>query len=124
MFNREENAPPPCETLINLLRWRGEHQAERLAYSFLLDGEREEESVTFGALHQRARVIGAWLQEKVPGPGRPVLLLYPPGLDFIAAFCGCVYGGMIAVPSYPPHPVRRTRTSSRLEGIIESASPA
>jgi len=35
-------------------------------------------------------------------PGDRALLLYPPGLDFIDAFFGCLYAGVVAVPCYPP----------------------
>ena len=46
----------------------------------------------------RARRIASSLL----GGGRPgdrVLLLHPPGFDFVAAFYGCLYSGMIAVPA-------------------------
>jgi acyl-CoA synthetase (AMP-forming)/AMP-acid ligase II len=45
-------------------------------------------------------------------------------MDFIAAFFGCLCGGMIAVPSFPPHPGRRTRALARLESIVGNVSPA
>jgi acyl-CoA synthetase (AMP-forming)/AMP-acid ligase II len=88
-----------------------------------LDGEQDEVTISHAELDRRARAIGAWLLEQVAAPGRPVLLLFPPGLEFIAAYFGCLYGGMVTVPAYPAHPARRTRAASRLEGIIENASP-
>ena len=36
------------ETLIDLLRVRAESQAEKNAYTFLIDGEAEETSLTYG----------------------------------------------------------------------------
>jgi acyl-CoA synthetase (AMP-forming)/AMP-acid ligase II len=48
--------------------------------------------------------------------GKRVLLLYPSGLDFIAAFMGCLYGGAIAVPAYPP---RKNRSVERIEARLE-----
>jgi acyl-CoA synthetase (AMP-forming)/AMP-acid ligase II len=33
-----------------------------------------------------------------------VSLLYPPGIDYIAAFFGCLYAGVIVVPACPPEP--------------------
>jgi acyl-CoA synthetase (AMP-forming)/AMP-acid ligase II len=113
-----------CETLIDLLRDRAEDQPDRLAFRFLLDGEQEEATLTYGELDQRARAVGAWLREHLPSPGRPVALLHRPGLDFLAAFFGCLYGGAIAIPTYPPHPARRNRTASRLEAIVADAAPA
>ena len=46
------------------------------------------------------------------------MLLYPAGLEFIAAFFGCLYAGVIAVPVYPP---RRTRSLSRIQAIADDA---
>src|SRR5437016_3297248 len=91
------NVPPrpQGETLLDLLRWRAEKQSDRLAYRFLLDGEHEAVTLTYGELDRRARAIGAWLQETLPPSDRPVVLLHRPGLDFLNAFFGCLYGGRI-----------------------------
>ena len=110
-------------TLVETLCFRAEHQSDRPAYSFLQDGECREVRLSYGQLDRQARAIGAWLQD-ASLPGQPALLLYPPGLDFIAAFFGCLYGGMIAVPTYPPHPVRAGRTLPRLQAILETARPS
>jgi len=50
------------ETLIDLLRVRAESQAEKNAYTFLIDGEMEEARLTYAELDQHARAIGALLQ--------------------------------------------------------------
>src|SRR5437588_4929017 len=109
-------------TLIELLRWRASRQARQEAYTFLLDGESEEARLTYEELDRRARAVGAWLQT-VAANGDRVLLLYPPGLDYIAAFFGCLYAGAIAVPVYPPEPARPARTLPRLASIVRSAEP-
>jgi amino acid adenylation domain-containing protein len=98
-------------SLSELLRWRAQHQSEQPAYTFLRDGEHEEASLTYGALDRRARAIAAVLQRRLP-PGERALLLYPPGLDYIAAFFGCLYAGVIAVPVYPPSQRRLDRVLS------------
>src|ERR1043165_7704409 len=110
-------ASPKALTLIDLLRGRAQSQAERLAYTFLLDGEQEEASLTYGELDRQARAIAAWLQPLV-SPGDRVLLLYPPGLEYIAAFFGCLYAGAVAVPAYPP---RRNRNLLRLQALVADA---
>ena len=46
------------------------------------------------------------------------MLLYPPGLDYIAAFFGCLYAGFIAVPAYPP---RLNRPVPRIQAIVADA---
>ncbi|HET7287442.1 MAG TPA: AMP-binding protein, partial [Pyrinomonadaceae bacterium] len=106
-------------TLIELLRGRAESQPGKTAYTFLLDGETEETSLTFAELDQRASAIGARLQ-KLDCKDHPVLLLYPPGLEYIAAFFGSLYAGAIAVPVYPP---TGHRSMPRLWSIIKDARP-
>ena len=54
-------------------------------------------------------------------PGDRVLLLYPTGLSYIAAFFGCLYAGVVAVPAYPP---TRSRSLSRLRTMLDEAQPA
>lgn len=92
---------PQWATLVDVLRWRALHQPERRAYVFLSDGEQEERTFTYSQLDAQARAIAATLQQRTR-PGERALLLYPPGLEYIAAFLGCLYAGVIAVPLYPP----------------------
>ncbi len=92
-------------TLVELLRARATSQPERRAYTFLLDGEREEVHLSYGELDLQARAIAARLQE-LGVEGERALLLYPPGLQYAAAFFGCLYAGVTAVPVYPPRPNR------------------
>src|SRR5258708_22121493 len=101
---RFEGAFTPA-TLIEVLRYRALHQPEQRAFTFLENGEGESSHLTYGELDQRARSIGALLQG-LKAAGERVLLLYPPGLDYVAAFFGCLYAGAIAVPVYPPRPNR------------------
>lgn len=92
-------------SLVEVLRHRAEHESDRLAYTFLKDGEIEDGSLTYADLDRRAREVGAWLDAQ-GARGERVLLLYPPGLEFLAGFFGCLYSGAIAVPLYPPRPNR------------------
>jgi acyl-CoA synthetase (AMP-forming)/AMP-acid ligase II len=118
-------AEPPLDaaTLVELLRWRALRQPERCAYEFLTDdGEAEASPLTYAALDRRARAIGALL-EQVEARGGRALLLYPTGPEFVAAFFGCLYGGVIAVPAYPPHRARLGRFTPRLRAIASDARP-
>jgi len=101
-------------TLVELLRYRASSQPERIAYIFLRDGEIEEARLTYGELDQKARAIAAHLQS-LEAKGERGLLLYPPGLDFISAFFGCLYAGVVAIPAYLP---RRNQNLWRLQAII------
>jgi len=114
---------PLPSSLVDILRWRAKNQPSRLAYRYLTDGEQNEVVFTYEELDQRARLIGALLQVSV-NAGDRVLLLFPPGLDFIAAFFGCLYAGVIAVPAYPPHPARLERMLPIIRGIAANADPA
>ncbi|HET9212138.1 MAG TPA: proline iminopeptidase-family hydrolase, partial [Thermoanaerobaculia bacterium] len=116
-FLREAERQPA--TLIDLLRARAGEKGGAPLYTFLADGEAEEATLSYGGLDRRARAIGARLQQ-AGAAGERALLLYPPGLDFIAAFFGCLYAGAVAVPAYPP---RAGRTQPRLRAIAGDARP-
>ncbi|HEY4759546.1 MAG TPA: AMP-binding protein, partial [Thermoguttaceae bacterium] len=85
--------------LVELLLHRARCQSDDIAFTYLVDGENEQVHLTYKELDRQARAIGAWLEAQDLA-GERALLLYPPGLEFIAAFFGCVYGGVIAVPVY------------------------
>src|ERR1700694_2997636 len=86
--------------LNEVLRWRAEHDSNQPAFTFLKDGGEEEAQWSYARLDTAARVIAARLQESV-AIGQRVVLLFPPSLEFVAAFWGCLYAGAIAVPAYP-----------------------
>ncbi|ASC74061.1 peptide synthetase [Halomicronema hongdechloris C2206] len=109
--------PSALSTMVDLLGWRAQWQPQRLAYRFLVDGETEVQSVTYEVLDRRARAIAHRLQA-LNCTGQRALLLYPAGLDYIAAFFGCLYAGTIAVPAYPPRP---NRSLERIQAIIHDA---
>ncbi|MFZ6029974.1 MAG: HAD-IIIC family phosphatase [Chloroflexota bacterium] len=105
--------PDEISHLVDLLAWQAARQPDRLAYVFLTDGV-ETAHLTYQALDRRARAIAGMLQG-LGEAGARVLLLYPPGLDYITAFFGCLYAGAVAIPSYPP---RLNRPDARLQGIV------
>ncbi len=107
-------------TLVELLRQRAADQPEQDGYIFLIDGEKEGPHLTYGELDRQARAIGGLLQSH-KAHGERILLLYPPGLAYIAAFFGCLYAGAIPVPAYPP---ANKRHIPRIQGIIEDAQTA
>ncbi len=106
--------------LNRLLRLRVGEDPDLPLYTFLHEGEEKAARLTAAELDRRARGIAAALAETC-APGDRVLLLFPAGLDFIAAFFGCLYAGTMAVPAYPPHP---RRGQPRLAAIARSARPA
>jgi acyl-CoA synthetase (AMP-forming)/AMP-acid ligase II len=101
-------------SLVDLLCYRSQNQPSKTAFIFLSDGETETHALTYQALDRQARAIAHHLQS-VANQGNRVLLLYPPGLEFISAFFGCLYAGMIAVPASLPRP---NRPASRLLSLV------
>ncbi|MEB3357149.1 MAG: fatty acyl-AMP ligase [Synechococcales bacterium] len=116
-FTRPTTTEQDCATLVDLLQGRAKDQPDRLAYTFLQDGETETGQLTYHNLDRQARAIATQLQS-LNAAGSRALLIYPPGLEFIAAFFGCLYAGAIAVPAYPP---RRNQNMSRLRAILTSS---
>lgn len=107
-------------TLVELVQWRAATKEDERVFTFLTDGNKKEVRLSFADLDRRARAFAAMLQQRGL-QGERALLLYPPGLDYIIAFFGCLYAGVIAVPAYPPDPNRLNRTLPRLQAIVRDA---
>ncbi|HEX5751790.1 MAG TPA: amino acid adenylation domain-containing protein, partial [Archangium sp.] len=107
-------------TLVDILQARASEHADQRLYTFLGDDEGEELTLTYAEMDQRARRIAAHLRQH-SSAGERAMLLYPPGLEYIAGFFGCLYAGLPAVPAYPPDPSRLERTLPRLRAIIRDA---
>lgn len=107
---------PPLTNLVDVLRyWADELPGDR-AFAFT-DGEQDERWLTYAQLDTKARAIAARLQAQGM-QGERALLLYGPGIDFVAGFLGCLYAGMVAIPAYPP---RKNRNTSRIQAISDDA---
>ncbi len=115
------NFPGKCPTLFHVLRWRAACQPGQHAFTYLRDGEEDATGISYGELDRQARSVATLLQQRTR-PGDRALLLYPPGLEFIASFLGCLYAGITAVPAYPPSS-RIERTLKRLRSITADAMP-
>ncbi|HZU57903.1 MAG TPA: aminotransferase class I/II-fold pyridoxal phosphate-dependent enzyme [Actinocrinis sp.] len=107
------------DTVAGLLRHHVRHRPDAVAYRFLT-GPADSATYTFRQLDLRARTIAVHLTE-AGLRGRPVLLLHPPGLEYIACFFGCLYAGAIAVPAYPPDTRRFGQSMQRLAAIARDA---
>lgn len=113
----EEIRKQKISTLVDLLSYRARNQPDQTAYTFLQDGETEAGRLTYKELERQARAIAARLQS-LDATGSRALLLYPSSLEYIAAFFGCLYASVVAVPAYPP---RRNQNMSRLQAIAASS---
>ena len=102
-------------SMADILSYQAATKPDATAYIFLKNGERETARITYHELEKKAQEIACYLQA---WRGERALLLYPPGLEFITAFFGCLYAGVIAIPVYPP---RRNQKLSRLLMIVNDA---
>ncbi|MEH1813251.1 MAG: condensation domain-containing protein [Nostoc sp.] len=107
-------------TIVELLRYRSVEQGNTEAFTFLHDGEAQGASLTYGELDRYSRAIASQLQI-LELAGERALLLYPPGIDYLPAFFGCLYAGVVAVPAYPP---RNERNTPRILAILKDAQTA
>ena len=88
--------------LVDMLRARAQAHPEATAAIYLGDGEDVKAQLSFGELDAQARAIAARLQG-LGAAGECVLLVYPPGLEFLSAFFGCFYANAVPVPLPLPH---------------------
>jgi len=107
-----------CETIVDILKLWAQVMPANKAFSFLANGESIQNEINWSSLDAQARsVAGYFVEHKLKG--ERAILLMPPSQDFITAFMGCLYAGVIAVPAYPP---RNARNKPRIEAIMKNAS--
>ncbi len=116
-FASSRHGVEKLENLVDLITFRAELHPDRLAYSFLADGESNEIRLTYGELWIRAKAIASHLQS-LGMAGERALLFYPSGIDYLEAFWGCLFAESVAVPLYPPRP---NRSYSRFIGVVADA---
>lgn len=92
-----------ARSLVDLLTAHASQQPDRTAYRYLVTGDCDGEiqDISYGRLARRSRAVAAWLQERGLAGSR-AMLLYPPGLEFICGYLGCLSAGVVAVPGVPP----------------------
>lgn len=106
--------------LAGALERRAAEPSQTPAFIFVRGGGEADMPLSLEGLHRRAQTIAAQLRERLPARAR-VLLLLPPGFDYLEAVFGCFYANVIAVSAPPPDPKRLHRTLPRLLGIATDA---
>ncbi|NSL85202.1 fatty acyl-AMP ligase [Chitinophaga sp. Mgbs1] len=108
------------ETIPSIIERRVIDNADKIALRFIIS-ERESRSLTYSAFYKTVLSYAAYLQREAGlRPEDRVLILYPPGLDYICAFYACLFAGIIAVPAYPPD----SKNNDRVIGILKDCRPA
>ena len=120
-LDRPQKIDAQPNTLIELLQSKAIEMPNRSAYTFLIDGKKASQPLTYAQLDRQARAIASLLQQD-RAKGERALLLYPQGLEVVAAFCGSLYAGVIAIPVPPPESGRLKRTLPRLRAIVKDAN--
>ncbi len=107
-------------TIIEKLQHLAHEKPDDIVYRYIEDEKTAPITLTFSEVDAAARKIASDLLEKCQ-PGDRALMLYPAGLEFVTAFYGCLYAGLVAVPAYPP---RKNQKLTRLKSIIADADAA
>ncbi len=114
---------PPRTTTLDHFRGVLLGQPDEAVFRFLSDTDDVPSLLPNAELDRRARAIAVALRGRI-GAGERALIVSPPGADYVAAFFGCLYARVIAVPVYPPEPPFVKRTLERLAGVIADSQPA
>jgi len=108
--------------IVDRLRARADAHPDSLLYRYLQTGDVDgaQECVSYGEVERRARAVAALLQDAGLS-GKPVLLLFAPGIDYIVGLFGCLFAGAIGVPTYLPNPAHLHRSLPRFRALWASA---
>ncbi len=106
--------PVSATSLMGVLQNWAMNRPDVSAFTFLGDDEHER-VLSYSQLDESARRIAGRLQDQAEAGDR-ALLLFAPGLEFIEAFFGCLYAGILPVPTcYPKQNGRMPRLTSIAE---------
>jgi thioester reductase-like protein len=90
-------------SILDQLDRLGDQHPHKLLYSYLDLNGNPLESYTYASfLHRTKAIAGHLLKDGRFTAGDRLLLAYPPGLEMLCAFFGCVRAGLVPVPVYPP----------------------
>ncbi|CDQ56428.1 unnamed protein product [Oncorhynchus mykiss] len=111
--------------LSEVLQWRAQTTPDHVLYTLLNSRGTIASSLSCVQLHKRAEKIATMLAERGHlQDGDHVALVYPPGIDLIAAFYGCLYAGCVPITVRPPHPQNIATTLPTVKMIVEVSRSA
>ncbi|WP_280495518.1 fatty acyl-AMP ligase [Nocardia asiatica] len=110
---------PHTILLPDILQRRAAGEPDRTAYVFLDENGSEATRLSYRELHERALVVAQELRSRCAA-GERALLIFPQSPDFLVAYFGCLYAGVIAVPVNPP---RRDNVQDATRSIAVDCGP-
>ena len=111
---------PDFASLIDIIETRAAERPDATAFLFLSDAGRVEARLTFAELAARAFALAQALVARGAKPGDRAILVFPPGLDFLVGFFGCLAAGVVAVPLAPP---RRQAKRDSSVSVVDDCLP-
>ncbi|KAF5899305.1 disco-interacting protein 2 A-like isoform X2, partial [Clarias magur] len=104
----------------DVLQWRAQATPDHPLFLLLNSKGAVASSASCVQLHKRAERVAVALMERGRlNAGDHVALVYPPGIDLIATFYGCLYAGCVPVTVRPPHPQNLATTLPTVKMIVE-----
>ncbi|XP_028846371.1 disco-interacting protein 2 homolog A isoform X7 [Denticeps clupeoides] len=104
----------------DVLQWRAQATPDHPLFLLLNAKGTVASAASCLQLHKRAERVAVVLMEKGRlNTGDHVALVYPPGIDLIASFYGCLYAGCVPVTVRPPHPQNLATTLPTVKMIVE-----
>ena len=91
---------PPGDTLLDVLRWRAEHEPDQTAYVFLRDGVTPDAVLTYRELDLKARSIAGYLQTRFT-PGNAC------SWSILPVLISCKRSGALSMPGWSPYRFHR-----------------
>ncbi|XP_076262849.1 disco-interacting protein 2 isoform X4 [Rhynchophorus ferrugineus] len=108
------------QMIAEILRWRAQSTSDHVLFTLLNSKGAVAKVLSCSELHKKAERIGNLLVEKGRvNTGDHVALIFPPGLDLICAFYGCLYVGAVPVTIRPPHPQNLQTTLPTVRMIVD-----
>ncbi|XP_014850918.1 PREDICTED: disco-interacting protein 2 homolog A isoform X11 [Poecilia mexicana] len=102
----------------DVLQWRAQATPDHPLFLVLNSKGTVASTASCLQLHKRAERVAAALMGRL-NTGDHVALVYPPGIDLIATFYGCLYAGCVPVTVRPPHPQNLATTLPTVKMIVE-----
>jgi len=107
-------------TLVEILAYWAKVKPDGKAYTMLNAKGLEDSYITYGELHSQALNVARYLLSQGLR-SRNVILLYPPGIEFIVGFFGCLYAGVVPAPIHTP---KRNRSNQKIANLVLCANAA